>query len=77
MATTTQGAHGSVASLRRCPVKSMGEELNVADATECGLLADRASAVVNRSDGKIAHVGAYASVLRGGTIRRGNSVRVE
>jgi uncharacterized protein YcbX len=48
-------ALGSVASLWRYPVKSMmGEELNRADLTERGLLGDRAYALVDSSDGKVA-----------------------
>jgi uncharacterized protein YcbX len=46
---------GSVVSLWRYPVKSMmGEELNVTEVTERGLLGDRAYAVVDASDGKAA-----------------------
>src|ERR1700737_4671739 len=46
---------GSVASLWRYPVKSMmGEELNATEVTERGLLGDRAYAVVDSSDGKVA-----------------------
>jgi uncharacterized protein YcbX len=46
---------GSVISLWRYPVKSMmGEELEVTDVTEWGLLGDRAYAVVDRTDGKVA-----------------------
>jgi uncharacterized protein YcbX len=46
---------GSVVSLWQYPVKSMmGEELDVTEVTECGLLGDRAYAVVDSSDGKIA-----------------------
>lgn len=45
----------TVVSLWRYPVKSMmGEELNVAHVTERGLLGDRAYALVDRSDGKVA-----------------------
>jgi uncharacterized protein len=44
-----------VVSLCRYPVKSMmGEELNAADLTERGLLGDRAYALVDPSDGKVA-----------------------
>jgi uncharacterized protein YcbX len=54
----SQSAHvplGSVVSLWRYPVKSMmGEELNAAEITERGLLGDRAYALVDRSDGKVA-----------------------
>src|SRR5436305_6674008 len=46
---------GSIVSLWRYPVKSMlGEELNAAEVTERGLLGDRAYALVDRSDGKVA-----------------------
>jgi uncharacterized protein len=46
---------GSVVSLWRYPVKSMmGEELNAAETTERGLLGDRAYAVVDSTDGKVA-----------------------
>jgi uncharacterized protein YcbX len=46
---------GSVVSLRRYPVKSMmGEELNAVEVSEVGLLGDRAYAIVDLSDGKIA-----------------------
>ena len=48
-------ASGSVVALRRYPVKSMmGEELNAVDVCEVGLLGDRAYAIVDVSDGKIA-----------------------
>jgi uncharacterized protein YcbX len=46
---------GMVVALWRYPVKSMlGEELNAADFTERGLLGDRAYALVDRTDGKVA-----------------------
>src|SRR5277367_285823 len=46
---------GSVVALRRYPVKSMmGEELNDVELSEVGLLGDRAYAIVDVSDGKIA-----------------------
>jgi len=46
---------GSVVSLWRYPVKSMmGEELNASEVTERGLLGDRAHAIVDNSDGKVA-----------------------
>src|SRR6266699_4084704 len=45
----------SVGSLWRYPVKSMMvEELNAAEVTERGLVGDRAYALVDRSDGKVA-----------------------
>ncbi len=48
-------AQGSVASLWRYPVKSMmGEELEGTEVTERGLLGDRAYALVDRADGKVA-----------------------
>ena len=53
MTTATQ--MGSVVSLWRYPIKSMmGEELNAADVTERGLLGDRAYALVDPADGKVA-----------------------
>ena len=46
---------GSVVAIRRYPVKSMmGEELNAVEVSEVGLLGDRAYAIVDVSDGKIA-----------------------
>src|ERR687887_737564 len=46
---------GSVVALWRYPVKSMmGEELNASAVTTRGLLGDRAYALVDRSDGKVA-----------------------
>jgi uncharacterized protein YcbX len=46
---------GSVISLWQYPVKSMmGEELTAAEITERGLLGDRAYALVDNSDGKVA-----------------------
>src|SRR5215216_4866674 len=55
MAHPAHVALGSVVSLLRYPVKSMmGEELNAAEMTERGLLGDRAYALVDSSDGKVA-----------------------
>jgi len=55
MSSATPIDLGSVGSLWRYPVKSvMGEELNAAEVTERGLLGDRAYALVDCSDGKIA-----------------------
>jgi len=54
---TNEGAIelGSVVSLWRYPVKSMmGEELNATEVTERGLLGDRAYALVDGTDGKVA-----------------------
>jgi len=46
---------GSVVALWRYPVKSMlGEELNAAEVTPRGLAGDRAYALVDSSDGKVA-----------------------
>ncbi|WP_431930924.1 MOSC domain-containing protein [Nonomuraea jabiensis] len=46
---------GEVVSLWRYPVKSMmGEELNAAEVGERGLLGDRAYALLDTSDGKVA-----------------------
>ncbi len=53
--TSTQSVLGSIVSLWRYPVKSMmGEELNAAEVTKGGLAADRAYALVDGSDGKVA-----------------------
>ena len=55
MPNATQIAFGSVVSLWRYPVKSMmGEELNATYVTERGLLGDRAYALIDPSNGKIA-----------------------
>ena len=49
------GKLSSVVTLWRYPVKSMlGEELNASNVTECGLAGDRAYALVDSADGKIA-----------------------
>lgn len=46
---------GVVSSLWRYPVKSMlGEQIDVADVDSLGLLGDRAYAVVDHADGKVA-----------------------
>lgn len=46
---------GSIVSLWRYPVKSMmGEELNASDLTERGLIGDRAYALIDSSNGKVA-----------------------
>src|SRR5215472_9095623 len=53
--TSMQRVLGSIVSLWRYPVKSMmGEELNAAEVTKGGLLGDRAYALVDSSDGKVA-----------------------
>jgi uncharacterized protein YcbX len=53
--TSTQRTLGSTVSLWRYPVKSMmGEELNASEITKAGLLGDRAYALVDSSDGKVA-----------------------
>src|SRR5947199_10619708 len=55
MSHTIQTEVGSVVSLWQYPVKSMmGEELNATEVTERGLLGDRAYALVDHSDGKVA-----------------------
>jgi uncharacterized protein YcbX len=55
MSQSAQAVLGSVVSLWRYPVKSMlGEELNAAEITNRGLLGDRAYALLDRSDGKVA-----------------------
>ena len=46
---------GSVLSLWHYPVKSMmGQELNAIELTERGLLGDRAYALIDSTDGKVA-----------------------
>jgi uncharacterized protein len=53
--TATPRVVGSIVSLWRYPVKSMmGEELNAAEITKRGLLGDRAYALVDATDGKVA-----------------------
>ena len=55
MASITQIEVGSVVSLWRYPVKSMiGEELNATEVTKGGIAGDRAYALVDNSDGKVA-----------------------
>jgi uncharacterized protein YcbX len=55
MSQSAEAAVGAVVSLWRYPVKSMmGEELNAAEVSERGLLGDRAYALVDGSDGKVA-----------------------
>jgi uncharacterized protein len=55
MSDMTPMALGSVVALWRYPVKSMmGEELNASELTERGLLGDRAYALVDVADGKVA-----------------------
>ena len=55
MSHTIQTEVGSVVSLWQYPVKSMmGEELNASEVTERGLLGDRAYALIESSDGKVA-----------------------
>lgn len=52
---STQSVLGSIVSLWRYPVKSMmGEESNAAEVTKGGFLGDRAYALVDTSDGKVA-----------------------
>ena len=51
----TQTVLGLIVSLWRYPVKSMlGEELNATEVTKRGLLGDRAYALVDSADGKVA-----------------------
>jgi uncharacterized protein YcbX len=55
MARPTEETLGLVVSLWRYPVKSMlGEELNAAEVGERGVLGDRAYALLDRTDGKVA-----------------------
>jgi hypothetical protein len=55
MSEISTTALGSVASLWRYPVKSMqGEQLPQTEIGRCGLLGDRAYALIDSSDGKVA-----------------------
>jgi uncharacterized protein len=55
MSNSTPTVLGSVVTLWRYPVKSMlGEELNASEVTPRGLLGDRAYALVDGVDGKVA-----------------------
>jgi uncharacterized protein YcbX len=55
MAAAEDGAVGTVAVLRRYPVKSMlGEDLPASDVTRSGLAGDRSMALVHRQTGKVA-----------------------
>jgi len=55
MTDAGQTTLGSVVSIWRYPVKSMlGEELNAAELTERGVSGDRAYALIDGSDGKVA-----------------------
>jgi len=55
MPNPMQSDIGAVVSIWRYPIKSMmGEELNATEVTERGLLGDRAYAVVDSSDEKVA-----------------------
>ena len=55
MSQSAGEAIGTVVSLWRYPVKSMmGEELNAAEVGERGMLGDRAYALVDSSDGRVA-----------------------
>src|SRR5918999_1218450 len=55
MSMTDEGPAGSVVALWRYPVKSMlGEELNAVEVTRRGLLGDRAYALIDPSNGKVA-----------------------
>jgi uncharacterized protein YcbX len=55
MSNATDTQLGRIASLWRYPVKSMmGEELAATEVTDRGLLGDRAYALVDRADGKVA-----------------------
>lgn len=55
MASPSSPISGSIVALWRYPVKSMqGEELNASEVGERGLLGDRAYALVDAHDGKIA-----------------------
>lgn len=50
----SNGTAGSIASVRRYPVKSMmGEDVEASIVTERGLLGDRVHALIDMSDGKV------------------------
>lgn len=52
---SAQGLPGTIVSIWRYPVKSMmGEELNASEVTQRGLTGDRAYAVIDKSDSKVA-----------------------
>jgi uncharacterized protein len=52
---TEEASLGTVAALRRYPVKSMlGEDLSACDVTRRGLVGDRVMAIVHRGTGKVA-----------------------
>jgi uncharacterized protein len=56
---------GSVVAFWRYPVKSMmGEELNASEVTKSGLAGDRAYALIDSSDGKVASVKESREVAR-------------
>jgi hypothetical protein len=81
MSQAAQQLIGSVVSLWRYPVKSMmGKELNAAAVDECGLLGDRAYAVLDRSDGRWpaprTHVVAPQLLIADEHGRHGNAQRV-
>jgi uncharacterized protein YcbX len=55
MSDSSETARGSVVALWRYPVKSMqGEELNRTEISQRGLLGDRAYALIDSSNGKVA-----------------------
>jgi hypothetical protein len=55
MEGVTMSTAGSIVSIWRFPIKSMlGEELNGCEITSHGILGDRASALIDLSDGKVA-----------------------
>ena len=55
MSIEMQATVGLVVSLWRYPVKSMtGEELNAVAVTQRGVLGDRAYALIDSADGKVA-----------------------
>ncbi|HET7057153.1 MAG TPA: MOSC N-terminal beta barrel domain-containing protein [Nitrospiraceae bacterium] len=55
MSETMPVEMGAVISLWRYPVKSMiGEELQTAQVTDRGLIGDRAYALIDEADGKVA-----------------------
>lgn len=73
------GAVGAITALWRYPVKSMlGEALASADVGDHGVVGDRAYALLDRADGKVATAKnpRHDGDERGGVVRRGDTIRL-
>jgi uncharacterized protein YcbX len=80
---------GSIVALWRYPVKSMqGEELTSSEVTHRGLLGDRSLALVDVAEGRVVSAKnsrkwpnlfdfRAARVLKGGTLKRGDTLQLE